>query len=64
MANGNGSITIEFKVDGKAVGILVPEEKEFRTGSKGYFAQGKVAVGGKRYQVSCNLVEIGSKPKP
>lgn len=37
--------------------------KTFRTGSKGYYVWGKVVIDGKRYQVSGNLVEIGSKSK-
>jgi hypothetical protein len=39
---------------------LVP--KQFKTGSTGYYAGGKIADGGKRYQVSLSVVEIGSKP--
>lgn len=37
--------------------------KTFSTGSKGFNASGKIQVGEKRYQVSINCVEIGSKPK-
>jgi hypothetical protein len=37
------------------------KDKIFRTGSIGYYAFGKIAIGGKRYQISCNVVEIGSK---
>jgi hypothetical protein len=39
------------------------EKKDFKTGSKGYYAQGKMMAGGKNYQVSIQCVEIGSKPK-
>jgi len=39
------------------------EKKDFKTGSKGYYAQGKMMAGGKNYQVSIWCVEIGSKPK-
>ncbi len=42
---------------------LVLNPKEFSTGSKGYFAQGKFEVKGKRYQVQIQAVEIGSKKK-
>lgn len=38
-------------------------KKEFSTGSKGYNGHGKMKVGEKRYQISINIVEIGSKPK-
>ena len=39
------------------------EKKDFKTGSKGYYALGKMMAGGKKYQVSIQCVEIGSKPK-
>ncbi|MCJ7631198.1 hypothetical protein MUP77_02175 [Candidatus Bathyarchaeota archaeon] len=42
---------------------LALNPKEFKTGSKGYFAQGKFKVKGKRYQVQIQAVEIGSKQK-
>ena len=38
--------------------------RDFKTGSKGYWGNGKIMIGGKRYQVGANVVEIGSKPKP
>jgi len=56
-------ITIEFKQDDKIVGMMAADPKEFKTGSKGYYAMGKVSIGEKRYQVQVQLVEIGSKPK-
>jgi hypothetical protein len=37
--------------------------KIFSTGSTGYYAGGKLVVDGKRYQVSLNVIEIGSKPQ-
>ena len=37
--------------------------KDFKTGSKGYHAQGKMLAGGKNYQINILCVEIGSKPK-
>ena len=39
------------------------DKKDFKTGSKGYFGTGKMVAGGKRYQISIQVVEIGSKPK-
>ena len=56
-------ITVEFKQDGQMVGLMTADPKEFKTGSKGYYAMGKVSIGEKRYQVQVQLVEIGSKPK-
>jgi len=47
--------------NGEPLGIFHLEEKEFRTGSRGYYANGKLAYNGKRYQVNLMLVEIGSK---
>jgi len=38
-------------------------KKDFKTGSKGYHAQGKMQAGGKNYQITILCVEIGSKPK-
>ena len=39
--------------------------REFKSGATGYFAGGKVVDRdtGDRYQVSCSVVLIGSKPK-
>jgi len=38
------------------------EKRQFKTGRRGYGAYGKVDTpDGKRYQVSLNAVEIGSK---
>ena len=43
--------------------ILVANAREFKTGSRGFYGSGKVTLAnGKRYQVSVNVVEIGSKP--
>jgi len=38
-------------------------EKNFKTGSRGYHAQGKMQIGEKSYQINILCVEIGSKPK-
>lgn len=56
-------ITVEIKQDGQVVGLMMAEEKTFKTGSRGYYGNGKIAIGEKRYQVQVQLVEIGSKPK-
>lgn len=47
--------------DGDALGLLVLNEKHFTSGSRGYHGQGKIEIGGRRYQAQCQLVEIGSK---
>ncbi len=38
-------------------------KKDFKTGSRGYHAQGKMMAGGKNCQINILCVEIGSKPK-
>ena len=46
------------------VGAIIAEPIQFKTGSSGFYGQGKVkATDGKRYQVTINIVEIGSKNK-
>jgi hypothetical protein len=43
---------------------FIIDKKDFKTGSKGYYGTGKMVAGGKKYQISIQVVEIGSKPKP
>ena len=46
---------------------LVKEDvapKEFSSGSKGFFANGKITVEGRRYQAQARAVLIGSKDDP
>lgn len=54
-------IVTELKTDGKVIGTLTAVPKEFKTGSRGFYGQGKIEIDGKRYQVQVQLVEIGSK---
>jgi len=54
-------VTVEV---GEGVGTIVAEPKQFSTGSRGFYGHGKVqATDGRRFQVSINIVEIGSKGK-
>ncbi len=53
---------INLNIDGEAYALTVSQERKFKSGSKGYWANGKVRVDGKDYNVSFPLVEIGSKP--
>jgi hypothetical protein len=56
------NIIVELKSDaGQLIGLMTVPPKDFKTGSKGYFASGKVEIDGKRYQAQIQLVEIGSK---
>jgi hypothetical protein len=55
-------IVAELKTDtGQLITVLTIPPKEFKTGSRGFFGNGKVEIDGKRYQVQIQLVEIGSK---
>ena len=55
-------IIAELKTDdGKLLGVFTLPAKDFKTGSKGFFANGKLEIEGKRYQAQFQLVEIGSK---
>lgn len=56
------TIIAEIKTDdGKVLGVMVLPAKDFKTGSKGFYANGKLEIDGKRYQTQIQLVEIGSK---
>ena len=58
-------IIAEIKNDqGQLITVLTLPPKEFKTGSRGFYANGKTEIDGKRYQVQVQLVEVGSKPKP
>ncbi len=57
-------IIAELKSDGgEALTTMSILPKNFKTGSRGFYANQKIEIGGKRYQVQIQLVEIGSKPK-
>ena len=57
-------IISEMKDDsGQLLTILTIQPKEFKTGSRGFYANQKMEIAGKRYQVQVQLVEIGSKTK-
>jgi len=52
----------ELKTDeGQMLAILSAMPKQYSTGSQGFYANQKIEIGGKRYQVQLQLVEIGSK---
>jgi hypothetical protein len=46
----------------ETAGEVVLAEKQFKTGSRGFWGSAKVVIDGKRYQVQVQAVEIGSKP--
>jgi len=52
----------ELKTNGnQMLAVLSVMPKQFKTGSQGYYANQKIEIDGKRYQVQIQLVEIGSK---
>lgn len=59
------SLILELRTpNGESWGTIIAEAKEFKTGSVGFYANGKVAnpKGGAKYQVGANIILIGSKP--
>jgi hypothetical protein len=58
-----GLIVVEFKQDGVLIASMSLSAKDFKTGSKGFYSQGKIEIDGKRYQTQVQCVEIGSKPQ-
>ena len=60
---GFGKIRVEVKSGDQVLTTFELAEEQFKTGSRGFHAQGKVELEGKRYQANFLLVEIGSKPK-
>ena len=58
------ALNVIFKTtDGQEVATLLIAAKQFKTGSRGLFGQGKFEIDGVRYQAQMQLVEIGSKAK-
>jgi hypothetical protein len=52
----------EIKTDSnQMLAVLSILPKQFKTGSQGYYANQKIEIDGKRYQMQLQLVEIGSK---
>ena len=67
MRNGDYCMTEEvnmatIQLNGEKQSFIF-NKKNFKTGSRGYHAQGKMMAGGKNYQVNILCIEIGSKPK-
>lgn len=55
-------VFVELRTDdGKIVGTLMVKQKEFKTGSRGFYGNAKIEISGRRYQTQIQLVEIGSK---
>jgi len=57
-------LTLSIKdLNGQAADDVSLAATQFSTGSRGFRANRKVEINGKRYQCNFQLVEIGSKPK-
>jgi len=52
---------VTIRLNGEKQDFIL-NKKDFKTGSRGYHAQGKMQIGDKRYQCNILCVEIGSKP--
>ncbi len=58
------SITLEIRAPGGEVwGTIVASAKEFKTGSVGFYGNGKILnpKSGAKYQVGANIILVGSK---
>ena len=52
----------DLKTDNnQPVAVMHVLPKQFKTGSRGFYANQKIEIDGKRYQIQVQLVEIGSK---
>ena len=60
-------VEVLMMVDGKRVDDISTDVRDkknpFRTGSRGFYKGGKVAINGKVHQLSCSLVQVGTKPE-
>lgn len=61
---GPPAVLLEVRTpSGEVWGQIMAPFKEFKTGSTGFYANGKIIdpKSGARYQVGCNIILIGSK---
>jgi hypothetical protein len=61
MSNENVNIA-SIQLNGDKQNFIL-DKKDFKTGSRGYYGTGKMVAAGKKYQISIQVVEIGSKLK-
>ncbi|MBX9570863.1 MAG: hypothetical protein K2X77_18360 [Candidatus Obscuribacterales bacterium] len=62
--DGPPAVLLEVRTpSGEVWGQIMAPYKEFKTGSTGYYANGKIIdpKTGSRFQVGCNIILIGSK---
>lgn len=61
---GPAAVLLEIRTPaGEVWGQIMAPAKDFKTGSSGFYANGKVIdpQTGNRFQVGCNIILIGSK---
>lgn len=51
---------VSLVVEGQTI---VASLRTFASGSIGYYANGKIVIGGKKVQVGANLIIVGTKPE-
>lgn len=56
------TVVATVKVNDEQIASVLVAPKSFRTGSTGYYANGKVLIDGANYQMQIQLVKIHSKP--
>lgn len=61
-SNTPAFVLATINADGENVGVMTVTSKEFKTGSKGFFASGKVSINGQLYQTQVQLVLVHSSP--
>lgn len=62
--DGPAAVILEIRTpSGEVWGQIMAPAKEFKTGSSGFYANGKIIdpQSGNRFQVGCNIILIGSK---
>lgn len=58
-------LTCEIRtIEGTTLGVLLVQPKTFRSCKTGYFGQGKVVLGGQRYQAQAQMVAVAAKRDP
>jgi hypothetical protein len=63
-ASAPPSLTLEIRgSDGEVWGTIAAPAKDFKTGSVGFYGNGKILnpKGGAKYQIGINIILVGSK---
>ena len=58
-------LTCEIRtLTGESLGVILLNEKEFKSGKSGWFGTAKIEVDGLRYQTQAQLVKIAGQDEP